>query len=543
VSYRVIRNSSVVASTFFLLVHGGHVFTPAVTGQEGARRFEVLRVVGFSASPPLRTIPPIPPQGGPKHEKELRRVSPDTPSAQVDAVVQTSAGPLTSATSGLLLTGVGAGFVGPAGWYPIHVAPPDPIGAVGATQYVQWVNTAFAIFDKATGRVLYGPADGSTLWGADAPCGQTNDGDPTVLYDKAANRWVFTQLSDSSGGYYSCVAVSQTSDALGPYNRYVWQFSRLNDYPRLAAWSDGYYMSFNMFKSISFTSSYLGPQICALERAKMVAGDPSPAAICYQLGTSDSSLVPSDLDGSTAPPAGSPAYFLSLGKNALRLWKFHADFATPGNSTLTGPTSITVADFNKACGGGTCIPQPGTAQQLDSVGDRLMNRLAYRNFGDHESLVVNHSVTASSGNGNGKGSSSPVGLRWYELRNPGGTPVVYQQATFSPDSTYRWMGSIAMDKVGNIAIGYSASSAAVYPEIRYTGRLRDDVLGTLQSEAIMQMSGGSQQRSLSRWGDYSSMSVDPVDYCTFWYTNEYLVYSGTFNWSTRIASFRFPSCS
>ena len=537
-----VKNGVVVAVTVVSLVSTMRLLQPRADAQESGPQIRVLSPVRFSVSKRLRDTRALPPPAGARRVVPLRGIFPDAPSTpQIDTAVQTAAAPLVSATLGLRFGGVGAGFVGPAGTFSISVAPPDPNGAVGATQYVQWVNTAFAVFDKSTGTAVYGPAAGNTLWGSEFPCGRTNDGDPTVQYDKAANRWVLTQLSDSSGAYYSCVAVSQTSDALGAYNRYMWQFPNENDYPKLAVWADAYYMSFNMFKSLSATS-YLGPQVCALDRAKMLVGDPSAASICYQLSSGDSSLLPADLDGPAPPPTGSPEYFLSLGKNSLRLWRFHPDFAVTGNSTFTGPTNVTVAAFSKACNGGTCIPQPGTSQQLDSLGDRLMNRLAYRNFGDHESLVANHSVTSTTATGNGKGGGTSVGLRWYELRNPSGTPVVFQQGTFAPDSAYRWMGSIAMDRAGDIAIGYSASSGSVYPEIRYTGRTPGDTLGTLQSEALMQQGGGSQLKPLSRWGDYTSMGVDPVDDCTFWYTNQYLVYGGTFNWSTRVANFRFPTC-
>ena len=521
-----------------------HTFQAPASAQDGHGRMEVLPALKYSVSPPLRTIPPLPRQAGPKREIPLRGIFPDaiTP-AQTDGAVQSSAGPFVSTSSGLNLLGVGAGFVGPQGNFTVEAAPADPNAAVGETQVVQWVNTSFAIFDKATGAVQYGPAAGNTLWGFDFPCGWTNDGDPIVQYDKAAKRWVFTQLSYSLGSYFSCFAISQTSDALGSYNRYVWQFSNLNDYPKLGVWPDGYYMSFNMFRPSFFSFTFVGAQTCAMERAKMLSGDPSPVALCFQLGSSYNSLLPSDLDGTTPPPAGSPNFFLNLGKNSLRLWRFHADFATFSNSTLTGPISVAAASFSKACGGGTCIPQPGTGQQLDSLGDRLMYRLAYRNFGDHESLVANHSVNVSTGNGGGRGGgTSKVGIRWYELRNPNGTPVLYQQSTFSPDDAARWMGSIAMDKAGDIALGYSVSSSSVYPGIRYTGRLPGDPLNTLQTEGIIWSGGGSQQTGLSRWGDYSAISVDPVDDCTFWYTNEYLPGNGTFNWSTRIASFRFPSC-
>jgi hypothetical protein len=165
-----------------------------------------------------------------------------------------------------------------------------------------------------------------------------------------------------------------------------------------------------------------------------------------------------------------------------------------------------------------------------------MYRLAYRNFGTHESLVVNHSVTV----GSNKGTS--VGIRWYEIRDPNGTPTVFQEGTFAPDSSFRWMGSIAMDNVGDIALGYSLSSSSVFPSIAYTGRVPTDPLGTMEGENIVKAGGGSQVKSFIRWGDYSAMVIDPVDDCTFWYTTEYIASTGSFNWSTEITSFKFPRC-
>jgi hypothetical protein len=259
---------------------------------------------------------------------------------------------------------------------------------------------------------------------------------------------------------------------------------------------------------------------------------------CFQLSSSYGGVLPSDLDGSTAPPAGSPNFMVNFGTNSLRLWRFHVDWANTANTTLTGPVNIPVASFTPACSGGACVPQSGSNIKLDSLADRLMFRLAYRNFGTYQSLVVNHSVKVGTQRNN-----PYTGVRWYELRNPSGTPTVFQQSTFSPDSTYRWMGSIAQDKQGNMAVGYSVSSSSMFPGIRYTGRLASDPLNTMQAEATMQNGGGSQKGSqLQRWGDYSAMSIDPVDDCTFWYTTEYLKATGAFNWSTRLASFRFPSC-
>jgi hypothetical protein len=229
---------------------------------------------------------------------------------------------------------------------------------------------------------------------------------------------------------------------------------------------------------------------------------------------------------------------MNFGAKSLNLWKFHANFTTPANSTLTGPTNIPVAAFNAACsGGGACIPQPGTSNKLDSLADRLMYRLAYRNRAGIESLVVNHSVTV------GNKRNGITSVRWYEIRTPNATPTVFQQGTLgTADGIHRWMGSIAMDKQGNMAVGYSASSGTVNPSIRYTGRLVTDALGTMQGENILQPGGGSQTGNLHRWGDYSAMTVDPVDDCTFWFTSEYLKASGSFNWSTRIGSFKFPGC-
>ncbi len=489
----------------------------------------VIHAIQHDQSPPLRKLKPLPPSAETEREKPLRRVRPlSTTPAQADPVVQS--GYLAPSAPATVSSFDGFGVGAPN--FSVNSAPPDTNGAVGYTQYVQWVNESFGVFNKSTGALVYGPAAGNTLWqGFGGRCETDNDGDPIAQYDKIANRWILTQFAVTGGPpYYQCIAVSTTSDATGSYYRYAFQFSSFNDYPKLGVWPDAYYMSFNMFNG---GTTFAGPQLCALDRNAMLTGA-SATQVCFQLSTSYGGLLPGDLDGSTLPPAGSPDFFLDYGTNSLLLWKFHVDFTTPANSTLTGPTSISVAAFSAACsGGGTCIPQSGTSQKLDSLADRLMYRLAYRNFGNHESLVVNQSVTANS----------VAAVRWYELRNPNGTPQVWQQGTYQPDSSYRWMGSIAMDSVGNMLLGYSASSSSIFPAIRYTGRLVTDTAGTMQTEGTIIDGGGSQGHSLSRWGDYSSMSVDPFDDCTFWYTTEYLKSSGTFNWSTRIATIRFPNCT
>jgi hypothetical protein len=489
---------------------------------------EVMAAVQHDESEELRQIPPKRPQPG-QREIPVYRIPQALLPKSPDLVLQTQAG-ITASVGGLNFDGVGVGFTGPAGAFTPDAAPPDTNGAVGTTQYVQWVNESFAVFDKATGTPIYGPAAGNTLWtGFGGKCETNNDGDVIAQYDKAAHRWIMTQFSVSGGGAdLQCVAISQTDDATGAYYRYAFSFNQFPDYPKLGVWPDAYYVTFNMFKAF-----YQGPRACAWNRARMLAGL-SATQICFQLPSSVGSLLPSDLDGSTPPPPGSPNFIVTMGSNSLNLYKFHVDFAVPSNSTLSSAFNIPVASFSQACGGGACIPQSGTQQLLDSLADRLMYRLAYRNFGDHEALVVNHSVATAGGG---------AAIRWYELRNPGGTPFLYQQGTFAPDNEFRWMGSIAMDKVGNIAVGYSLSSSGRHPSIRYTVRAPGDALGQMGAETEIIAGGGSQTSQLNRWGDYSSMSVDPVDDCTFWYTQEYLKTNGAFNWSTRIASFKMDTCT
>jgi len=297
-------------------------------------------------------------------------------------------------------------------------------------------------------------------------------------------------------------------------------------------WPDAYYITFNMFAGNSFA----GSEACAYDRAKMVAGQPA-TQICFGPTSSIASALPSDLDGSTAPPAGSPAFFVNLQTTTtLNLFKFHADFISPSASTFTGPTTLTVPGFTAACNNGAaCIAQGGTKQKLDSLSDRLMYRLAYRHFGDHEAMVVSHSVST--------GHNKPSAVRWYELRSPGnGNFSVFQSGTFSPNTLSRWMPSVAMDKVGDIAVGYSLSSSTTTPAIGYATRTAADPAGTLANEVIFKQGGGSQLTGLNRWGDYSAMTIDPVDDCTFWFTSEYLKANGTFNWSTQITSFKVVGC-
>jgi hypothetical protein len=491
---------------------------------------ELPDAVHYDTSPPLTSMTPAdaPPVDTKKEHPQHKYPTPDGSTA-ADPVVQSTPGASAAPSLANNFEGVGAGFTGPQGTFTVNSAPPDPNSAVGPNHIVEVVNSAFAIFDK-TGTPVYGPVQTNTLWsGFGGGCQSNNDGDATVAYDRLADRWIISQFSVSTTPYLQCVAVSTTGDPTGSYYRYSFQYANFPDYPKLGVWPDAYYTTFNMFKN---GTTFSGPEVCAYNRAKMLAGQAATQQ-CFQLGTQYGGLLPSDLDGSTAPPAGSPNYVVGFGTNSLQLWKFHVDWTTTTNTTLTGPTTISVAAFSPACGGGTCIPQSGTTQQLDSLADRLMYRLAYRNFGDHESLVVNHSVVAGSS----------VGVRWYELRSPNATPTVYQQGTYAPDGSYRWMGSAAMDHNGDIALGYSRSSSSLFPGIAYTARLAGDPLGQMtQGEGTLVNGGGSQNGGLSRWGDYSSMSIDPSDDCTLWYTNQYLTSTGSFNWHTRIGSFKLSGC-
>ena len=468
-----------------------------------------------------------------KGGKPKRRVPyVDSPDFDMDRAAQLghiNGGPMATTVKGLGFDGLGQGFPG----FTVQAAPPDNTGAVGATQYVQWINSSLAVFNKATGAKVYGPVAGNTLFtGFGGACESENDGDPVVLYDKIANRWVLMQFAVPGPNYYQCIAVSKTSDATGEYYRYAFQYDGFNDYPKAGVWPDAYYVTYNMFGPSSFD----GAKVCAMDRAAMLSGADATQQ-CFQLSNRYGGLLPSDLDGSILPTAGTPNFMIALGTSSLNLWKFHVDWTTPGNSTLTGPSKISVTSFNAACGGGACIPQGGTKKVLDSLADRAMYRLAYRKFGDgHEALVVNHAVKV------GSNASSYSATRWYEIRSPSTTPVVYQQSTYAPDTTSRWMGSIAMDKQGNIALGYSASSASVKPSIRYATRLATDKINTLANETVVIQGGGSQTGTYTRWGDYSHLSVDPVDDCTFWYTNEYLKKDGSWNWSTRINSFKIKNC-
>ena len=463
---------------------------------------------------------------------------PATVPGVVDGVVQaTLPAPLVPATA-TNFDGMGNGFSGPQGTFTVNSAPPDTNGDVGPNHYVQIVNTDLAVFSK-TGTVLFGPVPINTLWsGFGGLCQSDNDGDPTVKYDRISDRWIISQfaVTGANGGstpFLQCVAVSQTGDPTGAYFRYSFSYADFPDYPKLGVWPDAYYETFNMFAG---GTTFSGGQVCAYDRTKMLTGLAATQQ-CFNVGTTFGGLLPSDLDGSRLPPAGSPNYVVALGATNTQLatWKFHVDWTTPASSTLSGPTALTTSAYTLPCGGtgGTCVPQSGTAQQLDTLGDRLMYRLAYRNFGDHEALVVNHSVTAGSS----------LGVRWYELRTTAGTLSLFQQGTYAPDASYRWMGSIAQDQAGNMGLGFSTSSSSLHPAIAYTGRLAGDAAGVMtQGEATIVAGAGSQTGSLTRWGDYSAMAVDPIDDCTFWFTSEYIPANGSFNWKTRIASFKFPGC-
>jgi hypothetical protein len=413
---------------------------------------------------------------------------------------------------------------------------PDTNGAVGSTQFVEITNFDYSVYDKSTGNNVLSPTNTNTIFsGFGGRCQGTNPGDPVVVWDKLANRWLVSYFN-YGGNDALCIAVSTGSDATGTYNRYEYDYGgTLPDYPKYAVWPDAYYSTSNLDGG--------NAQPCAYDRNAMLNGT-SAAAICFT-PSNVSSLLPSDLDGSAPPPSGAPNHYLQLGNttNLLQEYDFHVDFVTPKNSTFSGPNNISVPNFSEACQGfGDCIPQPNGCEQVEGLGDRLMFRLAYRNFGDHESLVTAHNVLP------GSGSTAQSAMRWYELRaSPAGSNfTLYQSGTFHNKSVSLWMGSAAMDKEGNIALGMSASGMLKDPSVWYTGRLASERLGKMEQPTTAAKGTAIETGDSQRWGDYSSMSIDPSDDCTFWYSQMYYnkKHGGTASsdWDTRIAAFKFDDC-
>ena len=512
--------------------------------------------VAFGISAPIGDLAklPQPLQYGFHEANPVHRVPKRSFGQVVDAVEQSSiASPAANYTIGANFLGVGNGFPG----YSVPDAPPDTNMAVGDTQIVQWVNVSYTVCQK-TSPFTCGPAiAGNALWSglSGSPlCKTQNAGDIIAQWDVKAHRWLLTQNVFTSP-YAVCVAISTSPDANGTY--FLYQFSvpgnGFPDYPKWGIWPTDYGQAVNNFGPGG--SGFLGPQVCVYNRKKMLAGDPTAEQICHQYTATEDGLLPADQDSSANPPAGQDHFFIgSVGdvdnahlslyavhiKN-LNDWSQGAIFTGDGNSQL-----ISIASFNPACGnyGGACVPQKGVTDLLDSLGGRLMYRFAYFNERRGQHWLTNFDVAASGGQN---------GVRWMEIIAPQrkvnvSSLKVHQQGTYAPDGNWRWMGSVARDKVGNILVGYSESCGTtcsggtpMFPSIFVAGRLPSDPLGTLEPEVLVVGGAGSQPDTSNRCGDYSSMRIDQ-DGCTFWYTTEYYKVTQSFDWSTQIASAKFANC-
>jgi len=430
------------------------------------------------------------------------------------------------------------------------LVPPDTNGAVGPNHYIQIVNTEFAIWDKQ-GNLLSGGVHINQLWSSTPNdlCFQNDNGDPVVLYDQLADRWVISQFAVPNGFQgrptAECVAVSRTGDPVnGGWLLYDFAVNVNHDYPKMSVWPDAYYLTSQQGYSGGVLNAI------ALDRNNMIAGN-AAGFQAFTVGTPTVILLPSDVTG-PAPPAGTPAFLVRPidgtifgGSDRIEIYAFHVDWTMPINSNVTLLQTLTPAAFSSGlCSPGNlfddCVPQPGTSQKLESLNVWPMGPLQYRNFGSYETLVFNHTVNAGT-------SGSPLAApRWVQLqRTSGGSWFINQEQTFSPDTTtWRWMGSAAMDQAGDMALGYSASSGSLTPEVRYVGRLASDPLGQMTTTESTMVSGLSSQGGVDRWGDYTAIRVDPTDGCTFWYTNEFLLGGGNSGlWGTQVGAFRFPTCN
>ncbi len=538
--------------------------------------------VAFDVSPALRDLAkqvhtaPARPSSEDKEVRPERGPTVTDNGFSGDGAIQKSSQTRTALPNGLtipspLLTFEGLSNENNFNIFGFRVNPPDPNGAVGPNHYVEMINLVFAVYSK-TGTLLLGPIDTGTLWaGFAVPDCTDPSGDPIVLYDHFEDRWLLTQFTTRGPSFYNCVAISQTGDPTGAYYRYAFTTGfNFPDYPKYGVWTDSYVITTREFGP---TIEY-GIGVYALERDKMLEGDPGARAVSFFLDGNapgmlplvGDGLLPADIDGKQKPKTDTAIPLVGTqddggpygaAMDALNIWELDVKWQSTPVASLTLAAQLPVASFDSIfpCGvvPGTlppssrdCLPQPGItngSQYLDilSYRQRPTWRLAYRNFKDYESLVTNQSVEALPG---------VAGVRWYEIRRTGGAYSLYQQGTYAPaDGVHRWMGSVAQDKKGNMALGYSVVNGVnVYPGIRYTGRLTGDPLGQMTlGEGVIRNGSGVQTTTNSRWGDYTSMNIDPTDDCTFWYVNEYYAVSGTpantRPWQTRIASFKLPGCS
>lgn len=490
------------------------------SSESGSAPVEVIPCYHFETTPKLSSLAPILPENedGKDYEvpNKLRRykhVKPANLPGGKDPLLQKQGASHWSRAP--LQNWTGTSF---------SAYPPDPSGAAGPNHYVHMVNSQFTIYDK-TGTTLYGPAALGTLLGGG------NDGDPIVMYDKAADRWFLSQFKNNNSLQ---IAVSQTSDPTGAYYSYEFVLNSFPDYPKYSIWGNAYFVSSN--KS--------APQLYALERDKMLAGDPTATIQGFtvpSLSTSGFfSILPSHAT-STLPNPSTPAYvyyfqddgWAGVSSDHIKIWEVDIDWANSTNSSISIPQQLPVSAFDSEfTTSWDDIEQPGTSDRLDGIPTAFMYMAQYREFSGYASVVLNHTVDVDGTN--------HAGIRWYELRKIGTNPwTVYQEGTFAPDGESRWLGSICMDYQGNIGLAYSVSGPTVQPSIRYTGRYASDPLGvmTLSEEDIIV--GAGIQTGPNRWGDYAQMTIDPVDDATFWYTGEYVA-SGN-NRRSRIASFKIAS--
>lgn len=543
------------------------------------------------------------PAGG-RSEAAQQSPSPITPPEMISPpgaakVEQTFQGTRPGATLVESFDGLGVGFEGPHGTATVR-NPSDNSLAVGPNHVFQIVNTRMAIFTKKgkqyaqTGKALYGPVPTNTFFkGFGGACEATNNGDAVVRYDQLADRWLVVmptfrrgavradqpqpghsgELAQVSvpgkkdqpgpavrlfspaiqvnqppqprgqppapgpqGPYSMCYAISVGPDPFGPYYRYEFLRALFPDYPRPAIWPDGYYIP------TSTGDEVIQKHACVADRAKMLKGEPATEQCVIIDGANF--LNNADIDGRGLPPPGAPNIMMAAGGTQLKkimeddrifVWKFHVDWNNPANTKVTGPEKIAVAPYHYLCDGQltNCVPQPGTDRRLDAQGDKIMARLVYRKIGKRESIVAVHSVNTSAGGG---------GVRWYEFRIQKDRSVsLYQQGTYAPEGFYRWMASPAIDKKGNIGIGYSFGGTSNFAGQRFAARLRNDPLGQLTLHETVLVEGQAAQTSTLRWEDYTQTAMDPSDDCTIWYVGDYFKKDAT-SYTSRIGAFRLPGC-